>query len=350
MKKVLMVAFEFPPLSSGGVMRCTKYVKYLRDYGWEPIVLTVAENAHPDALQDPRLLDELPPDITIHRTPYADFDALFQKELQNSALLKIYQSLDAGFPGLFGFAKPDKNITWFPAALEKASRIVSQERVDLIYTDSPPNSTALIGYKIKESFGIPWISGFRDPWSLDDLVYEDLKDRYHSRAREADALLENIILENCDRLIVVSEKLKEKYALPEFDKLNQEFRIEDIDDDTDIPLQKIRSKMTEKMEFFRDMMDKIIQPDANLKEMYEAKYVNDRSKETAYVLFKKLMQVVRYSNLVKINDSEKENAEFIKDSAAKYDRLKPQLQEHAQKLRSAWEKDTNIRSDLSYFG
>ncbi len=212
MKKVLMVAFEFPPLSSGGVMRCTKYVKYLRDYGWEPIVLTVAENAHPDALQDPRLLDELPPDITIHRTPYADFDALFQKELQNSALLKIYQSLDAGFPGLFGFAKPDKNITWFPAALEKASRIVSQERVDLIYTDSPPNSTALIGYKIKESFGIPWISGFRDPWSLDDLVYEDLKDRYHSRAREADALLENIILENCDRLIVVSEKLKEKYV------------------------------------------------------------------------------------------------------------------------------------------
>ncbi len=146
------------------------------------------------------------------------------------------------------------------------------------------------------------------------------------------------------------KKLKEKYALPEFDKLNQEFRIEDIDDDTDIPLQKIRSKMTEKMEFFRDMMDKIIQPDANLKEMYEAKYVNDRSKETAYVLFKKLMQVVRYSNLVKINDSEKENAEFIKDSAAKYDRLKPQLQEHAQKLRSAWEKDTNIRSDLSYFG
>lgn len=211
MKKVLIIAFEFPPLSSGGVMRCTKYVKYLRDYGWEPIVLTIDENAHPVAIIDHRLIEEIPPDIIIHRTPYIDFDDLFQRDVQTSTLLKIYQSMDAGFPGIFGFAKPDKNITWYPAALEKAKEILSEESIDLVFTDSPPNSTALLGYKLKEIYNIPWIADFRDPWSLDDLAYENMGSSIHDGARELDMALEKIVLEKCDQLIVVSEILKKKY-------------------------------------------------------------------------------------------------------------------------------------------
>lgn len=211
MKKALIIAFEFPPLASGGVMRCTKYVKYLRNYGWEPVVLTVDESAHSGSLLDHHLLEELPAGISFHRTPYIDFDVLFQRDAQSSALLRIYQTMDAGFPGIFGFAKPDKNITWYPAALEKAKEIISEESIDLVYTDSPPNSTALLGYKLKEIYNIPWIADFRDPWSLDDLAYENMGSSIHESAREMDMVLEKIILEKCDQLIVVSEKLKEKY-------------------------------------------------------------------------------------------------------------------------------------------
>jgi len=212
MKRVLIIAFEFPPLASGGVMRCTKYVKYLRDCGWEPIVLTVDESAHGASMVDRRLLGELPGDIEIHRTPYTDFDALFNREVQSSTLLRIYLSMDAGFPGIFGFAKPDKNITWYPAALKKAKEILSKETVGLVYTDSPPNSSALLGYQLKALFGIPWIADFRDPWSLDELAYENLGPGYHQRARDLDRTLEKIILEKCDQLIVVSEKLKKNYV------------------------------------------------------------------------------------------------------------------------------------------
>ena len=211
MKKVLIIVFEFPPLGSGGVIRCTKYVKYLRSFGWEPVILTIDERSQPDSPRDYSLLQELPDDLEIHRTPYVDFDDIFQKEVHSSILLNVYQSIDSNFPGIFGFAKPDKNITWFPHALEKANEIVKKGGIDLIYTDSPPNSTALLGYKLKETFGIPWVADFRDPWSLDDLAYENLGDRYHQGGRKLDMLLERIIMEKCDRIIVVSEKLRQNY-------------------------------------------------------------------------------------------------------------------------------------------
>jgi hypothetical protein len=40
MKKVLMIAHQFPPIGGSGVQRTVKFVKYLRDFGWEPVVLT----------------------------------------------------------------------------------------------------------------------------------------------------------------------------------------------------------------------------------------------------------------------------------------------------------------------
>ena len=40
MKNVLMIAYSFPPAGGPGVQRTSKFVKYLRNYGWEPVVLT----------------------------------------------------------------------------------------------------------------------------------------------------------------------------------------------------------------------------------------------------------------------------------------------------------------------
>lgn len=211
MKRVLMVAYEFPPLGTGGVLRCTKYVKYLRDFGWEPVVLTIDESADPGGVRNYSLLDELPPGIEIHRTPCLDFDALFEKEVHQSKLLRIYQYIDSHFPALFGFAKPDKQITWFPPALEKARQILDKEKIDVVYTDSPPNSTSLVGFCLKDTYGIPWVADFRDPWSLDELAYESMGQKFHKRARELDALLEKIILSKCDQTMVVSEKLRQRY-------------------------------------------------------------------------------------------------------------------------------------------
>jgi hypothetical protein len=120
MNRVLIIAFEFPPLGTGGVLRLAKYVKYLGQFGWEPVVITIDDNESSTGTTDDALLKELPEGTEIHRTPCPDFDALFEKEVQSSMLLKIFRSLDQQFPGVFGFAKPDKHVSWFPFALEKA--------------------------------------------------------------------------------------------------------------------------------------------------------------------------------------------------------------------------------------
>ena len=41
MKKVLFISYFFPPLTGPGAQRVTKFVKYLNEFGWNPLVLTV---------------------------------------------------------------------------------------------------------------------------------------------------------------------------------------------------------------------------------------------------------------------------------------------------------------------
>ncbi|HMT12896.1 MAG TPA: glycosyl transferase, partial [Ignavibacteria bacterium] len=43
MKKVLIISYYFPPSGGPGVQRVLKFVKYLPEFGWQPIVLTVKD-------------------------------------------------------------------------------------------------------------------------------------------------------------------------------------------------------------------------------------------------------------------------------------------------------------------
>ena len=47
MKNVLIISYYWPPSGGGGVQRVLKFCKYLPDYGWNPIVLTVKDGEFP---------------------------------------------------------------------------------------------------------------------------------------------------------------------------------------------------------------------------------------------------------------------------------------------------------------
>lgn len=145
-------------------------------------------------------------------------------------------------------------------------------------------------------------------------------------------------------------KLKSTYGLPEYDELNTCFHIEDINAESELILQEIRIKILEKIEHFVSISESIVQPETNLVDMYETKYVNDNTKETAYALFKNLMLIKRKAILVSINNTEKDSAEFIKESFEDYKNLKPVIFKHVEKLKNSWQKETNMKNDLSYFG
>lgn len=47
-KKVLVIAYYFPPMENIGILRTLRYVKHLPSFGWDPIVLTVRKGAYWD--------------------------------------------------------------------------------------------------------------------------------------------------------------------------------------------------------------------------------------------------------------------------------------------------------------
>ena len=69
MKKVLIITYYWPPAGGGGVQRWVKFVKYLRDFGWEPIVFTVKDGSYP--ITDLTLMNELPSDMEVIQSPIA---------------------------------------------------------------------------------------------------------------------------------------------------------------------------------------------------------------------------------------------------------------------------------------
>lgn len=175
MKNLLIVAYYFPPSGGPGVQRVLKHVKYLRDFGWQPIVLTVSNGQFP--ARDESLLKQIPNDIIVSRThiyePY-DLYRLFtgkkpgtaidvntiKKEGQKlSAKEKIAEIIRATF------FIPDARVGWLLSAKKEAMRLVEQYDCKAVYSSSPPYTCSLIAKHVQKQANIPWVAGFRDPWT-----------------------------------------------------------------------------------------------------------------------------------------------------------------------------------------
>lgn len=176
MKKILIIANQFPPCGGGGVIRVLKFVKYLPSFGWEPFVLTrdFSKNL---VFRDESLLEELPSDVKVFRVASLEPLGLTRKlkELKN----ENGNSNKNGnhFSLLFNFLKkvrdiifhyiliPDQDILWVKRAIKKAEKIIQEEGVDTIFSTSPPDSTHLIGYFLKTKYpNLKWITDYRDIW------------------------------------------------------------------------------------------------------------------------------------------------------------------------------------------
>ena len=152
-------------------------------------------------------------------------------------------------------------------------------------------------------------------------------------------------------------KLKEKYTtlqkkhdLPKYEELNKFLDIEEISPESDLILTKIRMKMHDKIEYFTNLIESNVQPSSDLSQIYEAKEIDDTDREVLYLLFKRLMQTLRHSNNAALLNDEAHTANFIKNAFNNYVSIVPQLDSHIAKLADVWGKDTNVKSELNYFG
>lgn len=160
-RRVLVIAYYFPPMGLSGVQRIAKFVKYLPRYGWAPTVLTV----HPGGYYafDEQLASEIEEaGVPIHRSGSFDPNRLFggtrtvsmPDEKGRSVLSTLSQT----------FFLPDNKIGWYPPAVRLGRKLLDSGGFDAVLASSPPYTAALIGARLASESGLPLILDFRDDW------------------------------------------------------------------------------------------------------------------------------------------------------------------------------------------
>lgn len=174
-KKVLIVTYYFPPSGGPGVQRVLKFVKFLPEFGWQPVVLTVQDGDYP--ARDESLLAEIPHHAIVYRTkifePYRLYRRLTGKPAnapvdvenipQGGKKKSLMESVAEFVRSTFFI--PDARIGWYPYAIPEALRIIKEHNIEALYSSSPPYTTAVIARKLHRATSLPWVAGFRDPWT-----------------------------------------------------------------------------------------------------------------------------------------------------------------------------------------
>lgn len=220
MKKVLVITYYWPPSGGAGVQRWLKFVKYLPNHNYKPIVYTVENGEYP--VIDDSLSKDVSTQTKILKTKiwepyslYKIFTGRKKKEKINSSFLtqkkriKFLENISVWIRG--NLFIPDARKFWIKPSIKYLSNYLINHPVDVIISSGPPHSTHLIAMELQKKFKISWLADFRDPWTNIDF-YKDL--RLSKWADNKHKSLESDVLKNADMVLTIGNQLKkELFAL-----------------------------------------------------------------------------------------------------------------------------------------
>ncbi|HUX93060.1 MAG TPA: glycosyltransferase family 4 protein [Ignavibacteriaceae bacterium] len=202
MYKVLVIAYYFPPMGLSGVQRTLKFVKYMKNYNWEPTVLT--SNTTGYYAHDLFLLKEAEKaNIKIVRVSGKGINA----KLASKGTVKIPPEFIRKFLSRLSstFFIPDNKRGWANEAFPVAEKLLQEEKFDLIFVSAPPFSSVNMAVKLNKKFNIPLIIDYRDLWYGNQFgFYPTPYHRYLHKKMEYKAL------KTADKIIATNRKMKEK--------------------------------------------------------------------------------------------------------------------------------------------
>lgn len=218
MKKVLIITYYFPPAGGAGVQRWLKFVKYLPQYGCEPLVLTVDGNYASYPQKDASLAADIPSGLKVVRTRTREILSAYKK-ISPQKQIPYGGFANEQDPGLFqkiarfirgNFFLPDPRKAWNRFALPAAVSLIENENIGTVITTGPPHSTHLVGLKLKKLYpSLKWIADLRDPWT--DIYYNEVL--YQGRlAKRMNLAMERKVLNSADVLVTVSEGVKRNFC------------------------------------------------------------------------------------------------------------------------------------------
>ena len=217
MRKVLIITYYWIPSGGAGVQRWVKFAKYLRDFGWEPVIYTPENPEYPSV--DHSFEKDIPADVEVIKTPiwepYNIYRQLTGKKGQRINAGFISENKKSGWKDKLSIwlrgnlLIPDPRRFWIRPSVKFLEKYLVENGIDTIITTGPPHSMHRIGLGLKEKFPtLRWIADFRDPWTNIDF-YKDLNltvwaDAVHHR-------MEREVIQGADAVLVVSNGMAEEF-------------------------------------------------------------------------------------------------------------------------------------------
>lgn len=237
MKKALIITYYWPPSGGAGVQRWLKFVKYLREFGWEPIVYTPENPEFPEI--DESLYSDIPENLKVIKTPisepytaYKKFIGRNKQEKINAGFLSekkrnpLLENISVWIRG--NFFIPDARSRWIKPSVKFLLKYLTGNPVDIIISTGPPHSMHIIAMKVSEYLKLPWVADFRDPWTNIDF-YKDLKLTSWADSRHHN--MEKKVLSKASAVISISPSMADdfnKILKRNYDIITNGFDWEDV--------------------------------------------------------------------------------------------------------------------------
>ena len=162
-RRILFVAYHFPPTGGGGVQRNAKFARYLGEFGYEPVVITGSGAATGRwTPTDETLAGDVPGTLEVHRVEGPEPAGSTGWRARAERLLMRRRPLHAW---------------WIDGAVELGKRFGRD--CELIYVSLEPYEASEIGMRLSQALGKPWVADLQDPWALDEMRV--LPSRLHRR-------------------------------------------------------------------------------------------------------------------------------------------------------------------------
>ena len=219
MKRVLIITYYWPPSGGAGVQRWLKFVKYLHDFGWEPVVYTPLNPEIP--YRDETLLSDIPQGTEVIGTrifePYMLYNLFTGKQkdtkfqhgfLQNDGTKRpsFIEKIAVWIRG--NLFIPDARAFWIKPSVRYLIKYLHERPVDLVVSSGPPHSMHLIAQQLKQQTKLPWIADFRDPWTGIYYFEKLMPGKWAKRQHDQ---LEQSCLDEADQIVTVGSTMKNDF-------------------------------------------------------------------------------------------------------------------------------------------
>ena len=215
-KKVLIIAYYWPPAGGPGVQRWLKFVKYLPEFNIAPVVFVPKNASYP--IIDKSLEAEVSKAVEVIKLPISEpykFAKFFSKgktKAISKGIISAHKKQSLTEKTLLylrgNFFIPDARVGWVKPATSFLLNYISKHNIETIITTGPPHSMHLIGLNLKRKLGMRWVADFRDPWTTIG-YHKQLKLSASSQKKHKS--LEQQVLSEADDVIVTSSVTKQEF-------------------------------------------------------------------------------------------------------------------------------------------